>query len=102
MSATTDRPPDTAIPTMREFAEHKGWRNNNPMPGVTWDGTCSKCGFALTNKPFVPGKVAIEGDGRRIARVVSYLRIGGETFRSTSHVLACSVCVPDIMRARED
>lgn len=93
---TTSDPGHSQV--MREFIEHKGWKNNIPSTGVTWDGTCSKCKFSLANKPLISGKVAIEGDGRRIARVASYFRISGETFRSTSHVLACSKCVPSIMQ----
>lgn len=88
---------------MQEFTENPNWQKRPPgSGGVTWDGQCFSCGFTLTNKKFVPGKVAIEGNGRRIARTISVLKINGEVFESKNHKLQCSACCPDIMKNSDD
>lgn len=81
---------------LEDFQEHPGWRNNpDKTIGVTWDAWCSECGFRLENKPWANG-LAIEGNGRRLAHVVSVLRLGGETFVSQQCKIVCSVCCPVI------
>ena len=86
----------------RELQEHRGWQKKHPLGPVTWDGECALCGWRLEDKPMLPGKSEIEGNGRRIARVYSSRMIGGEIYRATQHMLACSVCVPSILDKREE
>jgi hypothetical protein len=84
-----------------DFKEHPGWKRKHPTGPVTWDAWCSMCGFRLENKPFASG-MAIEGDGRRLARVVSVVIIGGERFTSKSHKMVCSKCCPVILERHDD
>lgn len=80
-----------------EFKEHPGWRNNpDKTVGVTWDAWCSMCGFKLENKPFASGS-AIEGDGRRLARVAEVIYIDGKRFVSDEQKIVCSKCCPQIL-----
>lgn len=80
-----------------DFQEHSGNNIDNTV-GVTWDAWCSMCGFRLENKPWASG-LAIEGDGRRLARVVSVVIIGGERFTSNKHKIICSKCCPAILES---
>ncbi len=85
-----------------DFVEHSGWRNNpDKTGGVTWDAWCSICGFKLENKPWASG-LAIEGNGRKLAHVVSVTVINGETFISTKRKIVCSKCCPCILKAGND
>jgi hypothetical protein len=85
-----------------DFQEHPGWRNNpDKTGGVTWDAWCSKCGFRLENKPWASG-LAIEGEGRRLAPVVSVAIIGGKRFVSDSRKIVCSKCCPVILGRHDE
>lgn len=85
-----------------DFQEHPGWRNNpDKTVGVTWDAWCSYCGFKLEDKSFTSG-LAIEGNGRRLAHVVSVKYIDDEIFVSRSRKIVCSVCCPVILGKSED
>lgn len=85
-----------------DFQEHPGWRNNpDKTVGVTWDAWCSMCGFRLENKPWAIG-LAIEGEGRRLAHVVSVASIGGERFTSNKRKIVCSKCCPVILGRHDD
>jgi hypothetical protein len=69
--------------------------------GVTWDAWCSMCGFRLENKPWASG-LAIEGEGRRLAHVVSVAIIGGKRFTSDTRKIVCSKCCPVILGRHDD
>lgn len=98
---------DSEIQTIREvpecfdFQEHKDWISKRPTGPVTWDAWCSMCGFRLENKPLASG-LAIEGEGRRLACVVSVVIIGGERFTSNKRKIVCSKCCPVILGGNND
>ena len=93
---------DSKVEICEGFQEHIGWRNNpDKTIGVTWDGWCSYCGFRLENKSFASG-VTIEGQGRRLAAVVSVKVIDGETFISNKSKIVCSKCCPIILKQSKD
>ena len=86
------------IPVCSDFTEHPGWRSNpDKTAGVTWDAWCSFCGFRAENKPFATG-CSIEADGRRLAHVVSKIRVGDQILVSERRQIACSKCCPNILR----
>ena len=92
----------SALLECADFQEHPGWRNNpDKTVGVTWDAWCSMCGFRLENKPWASG-LAIEGEGRRLAHVVSVAIIGGECFTSNKRKIVCSKCCPVILGGNDD
>ncbi len=104
MSNQTETAPavgSSALLDCFDFVEHKGWKQKHPTGPVTWDAWCSLCGFRLEDKPWASG-LAIEGDGRRLAHVVSVLRIGGEAFVSRQRKIVCSKCCPVILGCRND
>jgi len=86
------------IPSCFDFTEHPGWRNNpDKTMGVTWDAWCSFCGFRAENRPFATG-CSIEADGRRLAPVVSKIRVGEQILVSERRQIACSKCCPKILQ----
>jgi hypothetical protein len=84
-----------------EFQEHKDWKKKHPTGPVTWDAWCSLCGFRLEDKQWASG-LAIEGEGRRLAHVVSVAVIRGEVFKSTKRKIVCSKCCPVILEHHDD
>jgi hypothetical protein len=85
-----------------DFREHPGWRNHpDKTGGVTWDAWCSMCGFRLEDKPWASG-LAIEGHGRRLARVVSMVIIGGKRFVLDRRKIVCSKCCPVILGRHDE
>lgn len=79
-----------------DFQEHKDWKSKHPTGPVTWDAWCSLCGFRLEDKQWANG-MAIEGNGRRLAKVESVCEIAGQKFRSQRSKVVCSQCCPQIL-----
>lgn len=85
------------------FKENPSWKNRPPgSGGVTWDGECYRCNFKLVDRSFIPGMVAIEGGGRRLARVFSVINHMGENFFGTKEKIVCSICCPNVLKNTED
>lgn len=74
------------------FHEHKDWRAKHPLGPVTFDGWCSICGFAATDKPILPGTI-MQGDGRKLLQV--YRTVG--EMRSTTTQIICSDCAAPLL-----